>query len=60
MNWGVTAVLYKGESRDKAKIQFASECVQQLGFAEAGDSIIVTAGHTQRSGGTDMIRIITL
>jgi len=60
MNWGVTAVLYTGEPRDKAKIQFASECVQQLGFAEAGDSIIVTAGHTQRSGGTDMIRVITL
>jgi len=60
MNWGVTAVLYTGEPRDKAKIQFASECVQQLGFAEAGDSIIVTAGHTQRSGGTDMIRVIKL
>jgi len=60
MNWGVTAVLYTGEARDKAKIQFASECVQRMGFAEAGDSIIVTAGHTQRSGGTDMIRVITL
>ena len=60
MNWGVTAVLYTGEQRDKAKIQFASECVQQLGFAESGDSIIVTAGHAQRSGGTDMIRVIKL
>ena len=60
MNWGVTAVLYRGEPRDKAKIQFASECVQRLGFAKAGDSIVVTAGHTQRSGGTDMIRIIKL
>ncbi len=60
MNWGVTAVLYEGEQRDQARIQFASECVQKLGFAQAGDSIIVTAGHTQRSGGTDMIRIITL
>jgi pyruvate kinase len=60
MNWGVTAVLYTGESGDRAKIQFASECVQQMGFAQAGDTIIVTAGHTQRSGGTDMIRIIKL
>jgi pyruvate kinase len=60
MNWGVAAVLYTGESGDQAKIQFASECVQQMGFAQAGDSIIVTAGHTQRSGGTDMIRVITL
>jgi len=60
MNWGVTAVLYEGEPRDQARIQFASECVRKLGYAQTGDSIIVTAGHTQRSGGTDMIRIITL
>jgi len=60
MNWGVSAVLYTGESGDRAKIQFASECALKLGFAQAGDSIIVTAGHTQRSGGTDMIRVITL
>jgi pyruvate kinase len=60
MNWGVAAVLYNGESDDQAKIEFASECVQQMGFAQAGDSIIVTAGLAQRSGGTDMIRVITL
>ena len=60
MNWGVAAVLYRGESGDQAKIQFAAECVQQMGFAQAGDLIIVTAGHTQLSGGTDMIRVITL
>jgi len=60
MNWGVAAVLYTGESDDQAKIEFASECVQQMGFAQAGDSIIVTAGLAQRSGGTDMIRVITL
>ena len=60
MNWGVAAVLYTGEPGDKAKIEFAANCVQQMGFAQSGDSIIVTAGHTQRSGGTDMIRIIKL
>ncbi len=60
MNWGVAAVLYTGALDDQAKIEFASECVQQMGFAQAGDSIIVTAGLAQRSGGTDMIRVITL
>ena len=60
MNWGVAAVLYTGEPGDKAKVQFASECVQKMGFAQAGDSVIVTAGQTQRSGGTDMIRVITI
>ena len=60
MNWGVSAVLYTGEPGDRAKIKFASECAQKVGFAQAGDSIIVTAGHTQRSGGTDMIRVIKI
>lgn len=60
MNWGVTAVLYDGEHRDQARIEFAAEMAQKLGYAEPGDSIIVTAGHTQRSGGTDMIRVIKL
>ena len=59
MNWGVAAVLYTGESNDEARIQFASDCVQEMGFATTGDSIIVTAGQAQRSGGTDMIRVLT-
>jgi pyruvate kinase len=60
MNWGVKAVLYTGESNDEARIRFASNCVQELGFAHAGDAIVVTAGQAQRSGGTDMIRVLTL
>jgi pyruvate kinase len=60
MNWGVFAVLYTGKPGDKAKIKFAAKCVQEMGYANTGDSIIVTAGHTQLSGGTDMIRIIKL
>ena len=60
MNWGVAAVLYTGGPGDRAKIEFAIETVLKLGYARHGDSIIVTAGHTQRSGGTDMIRIISL
>jgi pyruvate kinase len=60
MNWGVSAVLYTGKLSDKAKIKFATKCVQEMGYAQSGDSIVVTAGHTQRKGGTDMIRIITV
>jgi len=60
LNWGVSAVLYSGENGDKAKIKFATQCVQQMGYAQPGDSIVVTAGHTQLRGGTDMIRIITV
>ena len=60
MNWGVAAVLYTGESNDQARIQFASDCVREMGFATTGNSVIVTAGQAQRSGGTDMIRVLTL
>lgn len=60
MNWGVDAVVYDGEPGDKAKIDFATRCVLEKGFANPGDPVIVTAGHTQLSGGTDMIRIMTL
>jgi pyruvate kinase len=60
MNWGVAAILYTGENDDQARIRFASEYVQNAGFARAGDTFIVTAGQAQRSGGTDMIRVITL
>ena len=60
LNWGVTAVLYTGQKGDKSKIKFATKCVEEMGYARPGDSIVVTAGHTQLRGGTDMIRIITL
>ena len=60
MNWGVQPVLYTGPPDDDSKIRFARECVQQMGFAQPGDTIVVTAGQSQRSGGTDMIRVIPL
>jgi pyruvate kinase len=60
MNWGVSAVLYSGKHGDKSKIKFATKCVQEMGYAGPGDSIVVTAGHTQLKGGTDMVRVIKL
>jgi len=60
MNWGVEAVSYNGEPGDRAKIDFATTCLLELGFAKPGDSVILTAGHNQTSGGTDMLRILKL
>lgn len=60
MNWGVTALLYRGKKGDKSKIKFATKRIKEMGYAKPGDAIVVTAGHTQLKGGTDMIRIITL
>ena len=60
INWGVVPVLYQGEPSDEARIDFAVAEVRQRGYADSGDTIVVTAGHHQLAGGTDMIRIITL
>jgi pyruvate kinase len=60
MNWGVITVLYKGEPTDDARIEFAVAMSRQLTNADSGDILIVTAGHYQKSGGTDLIRVLTL
>ena len=60
MNWGVLPILYSGEPSDLAKIDFGIERARQLGYVRSGDIIIATAGHWQKAGGTDLIRVITL
>jgi pyruvate kinase len=60
MNWGVIAVLYDGEPTDEARINFAIESAQKLSGANSGDLMIITAGHHQQAGGTDLVRVVTL
>ncbi len=60
MNWGVLPILYTGERSDEAKIEFGIERARQLGYVRSGDIIVATAGHRQKAGGTDLIRVITL
>ncbi len=60
MNWGVLPILYDGEWSDEAKIECGIERARQLGYVRSGDIIIATAGHRQKAGGTDLIRVITL
>jgi pyruvate kinase len=60
MNWGVIPILYDGEPSDDARIEFTIEAVQRLGYAGKGDILVATAGHHQKAGGTDLIRVITL
>jgi pyruvate kinase len=59
MNWGVMPILYQGDPTDDARIEFAIVAVKQLVNAQDGDTIVITAGHHQKSGGTDLIRVIT-
>ncbi|MGD8843705.1 MAG: pyruvate kinase [Gammaproteobacteria bacterium] len=60
LNWGVIPIIYQGEPSDEARIEFAISTVKELGYGGSGDTLIVTAGHHQLAGGTDMIRVVTL
>lgn len=60
MNWGVLPVLYQGKPKDKQRIDFAISQSRKLVNSCSGDILIITAGHEQRSGGTDLVRVITL
>ncbi len=60
MNWGVLPIQYSGERSDEAKIEFGIERAKQLGYLRSGDIIVATAGHRQKAGGTDLIRVIRL
>ncbi len=60
MNWGVIPVLYQGEPEDEARIEFALSAIKHIANADTGDIAIITAGHYQKAGGTDLVRVITL
>jgi pyruvate kinase len=60
MNWGVIPILYDGEPTDNARIEYALNESRKVTNASDGDTVIITAGHTQKSGSTDLIRVITL
>jgi pyruvate kinase len=60
MNWGVVPILFEGERSDESKIEFALAKAKELGYVRDGDIVVVTSGHTQQAGGTDLIRVITV
>jgi pyruvate kinase len=60
LNWGVLPILYEGERSDDSKIEFAIGRARQLGYIRPGDVVVATAGHSQRAGGTDLLRVITV
>jgi pyruvate kinase len=60
MNWGVLPILYRGERSDLAKIEFGIERARERGYVGSGDIVVATAGHHEKAGGTDLIRVITL
>jgi pyruvate kinase len=60
LNWGVLPTLYRDKQTDDAKIAFAVEKALEQGFVKPGDTLIVTAGHSETTGGTNLIRVLTV
>ncbi len=60
MNWGVLPIFCEGERSDESRIAFAIATAKALCYVRDGDVVVATSGHTQRAGGTDLIRVITV
>jgi len=61
MNWGVIGVRFEGsEPTDSAMTAFAIRRAKELGIAEPGDVVVVTAGVSHEAGTTSMIRVVTV
>jgi pyruvate kinase len=62
MNWGVVPILYPEAEAlvDGAKIAFAIEQAKALQVVRPRDILIATSGQSQTTGGTDLIRVLTV
>lgn len=61
MNWGVLPILYPEESTaDEAKIGFCIDQARKRGVLNRGDIAIATSGYSQTTGGTNLIRVMTV
>ncbi|MCU7853968.1 MAG: pyruvate kinase [Candidatus Thiodiazotropha sp. (ex Monitilora ramsayi)] len=60
MNWGVIPVRYHASGADDEKISFCIEKGMQRGMLKDGDLIIATSGSSQSTGGTNLIRVLTI
>ncbi|MEW8505721.1 MAG: pyruvate kinase [Candidatus Thiodiazotropha sp.] len=60
MNWGVIPILHGADGTDEAKIAYGIERGRRRGLLHSGDIAIATSGHSQTTGGTDLIRVMTV
>jgi len=61
MNWGVTGVLLESDgSSDTDVIDVALRRARELGIAAPGDVCVVTAGRSQQTGSTNLIRVVSV
>jgi pyruvate kinase len=61
LNWGVTGILIAADSHDNdAMIQSGIERACEAGYLQAGDLVVVTAGVSQETGSTNLIRVVEI
>ena len=48
------------EQTDEQKVAFGIERAKALGYLHSGDTVVATAGQSERAGGTNVIRVIEL
>ena len=60
LSWGIYGFLYTGADTDEERLAFAIGRAKQIGYVKSGDVVIITAGPSRQSGGTNMIRALTV
>ena len=60
INWGVIPILHTEPLCDEDKIALAIARAGEREIAGPGDILIVTSGHIQAAGGTDLLRVLTV
>jgi pyruvate kinase len=59
LNWGVTGLLFEGSAGDEEKVAFGIARARGL-CSEPGDVVVVTAGISQETGSTNLVRVVTV
>ena len=60
MNWGVVPILYQAQSTDDGKIDYCIDLATERGALKRGDIVIATNGSSQITGGTNLIRVLSV
>jgi pyruvate kinase len=62
LNWGVTGILIEANAPDRSSndemIQRGITRAREEGFVQTGDVVVVTAGVSQTTGSTNLIRVV--
>jgi pyruvate kinase len=62
LNWGVTGILVEddGSSSNETMIQRGIARAKALDYVQPGDVVVVTAGVSQKTGSTNLIRVVVV